>query len=805
MKSISQRIAEEIDVREEQVIAAIQLLDEGATVPFIARYRKEITGSLTDVHLRYLLERLGYLRDMEARREAILKSIRESGQLTPKLEQEILAADSKTRLEDLYLPFRPKRHSKATAAREAGLEPLFQHIQAHLNDRPEEVAQQFINPGKNILTVEQALEGARDILVDILAEDAQLLGELRTILQQHGVIQTTVIAGQEESGSNFSDYFNFQELLNKIPSHRALAMLRGKSEGVLRMVLVHEDDTELSKEQTSTCEERIIQHLELRNRQAPGAIWMLQGVRQAWRKRISGYLENDLIKQLTQMAHKEAIRVFANNLKDLLLAAPAGQVPVIGLDPGLRTGVKVAVVDATGKVCATDTLYPHPPHNQALEAVQKLATLAKRYQVKLIAIGNGTASRETDRLVGELRKLHPELHLTSIVISESGASVYSASEYASKELPELDVTLRGAVSIARRLQDPLAELVKIDPKSIGVGQYQHDVEEKSLMEALNGVVEDAVNAVGVDVNTASPPLLERVSGLNATLALNIVNHRNEFGPFPNRKSLKKVTRFGLKTYELAAGFLRIRDGDTPLDASAVHPESYPVVERIMHMTNRSLKQLIGNHALLRTLHPFDFVDNQFGEPTIQDILLELEKPGRDPRPEFKTATFKEGVESLQDLKPGMILEGVVTNITNFGAFVDLGVHQDGLVHISVMSDRFIKDPHEIIKTGDVVKVRVLEIDTARRRIALSMRLEETPSQEHTPNTTEKAEKSDKNAHSPSRTQRQATKPQTKTEPKAKSQAQMVQNLFNKTPKGNPLESAMAAAFLQAQNRSAKKG
>ena len=721
MKTIHRRIAEELKVREEQIATAVQLFDEGATVPFVARYRKEMTGGLTDIHLRLLQERLGQLRELEERREIVLRSIRDQGKLTPPLEASIVEAETRTRIEDLYLPYRPKRQTKASVAREAGLEPLAMRLLKKPFLIPEQAADSFVDPEKGVADVAAALEGARHILADFISEDAALVGRVRDSMLANGSFHSSLVKGKEKEGEKFSDYFEFSQPINKLPSHRVLALLRGKSLGFLRLGVEHADPP--------LCESIICQHFSIQNRGRPGDAWLQDTVRHAWRKKLKPHLDTDLTKWLMEKAHEEAVRVFSANLRDLLLSAPAGMVPVMGLDPGLRTGVKVAVVDETGKVCKTTTIYPHPPKNCRQEAKSALASLVRAYGVRLIAIGNGTGSRETDRLVGELKTNDPELTVIGVVVSEAGASVYSASEYGSKELPELDVSLRGAVSIARRLQDPLAELVKIDPKSIGVGQYQHDVAPKRLAGSLDGVVEDAVNAVGVDVNTASPPLLARVSGLNATLAQNIVSYRNKNGPFLNRNALKKVSRFGAKTFELAAGFLRIQNGDTPLDGSAVHPESYALVERILGKTDLNLPQLIGNQTVLRTLPVADFVDSRFGEPTVRDILGELEKPGRDPRPTFRTATFKEGVEEMKDLQLGMVLEGVVSNVTNFGAFVDIGVHQDGLVHISAMANRFVKNPHEITRTGEVVKVRVMEIDHKRRRIALSMRLDDTPNQQ----------------------------------------------------------------------------
>nr|VFK45030.1 MAG: uncharacterized protein BECKTC1821D_GA0114238_102330 [Candidatus Kentron sp. TC] len=730
MKTINQRIADELGVGEEQIAAAVQLLDEGATVPFIARYRKEVTGGLTDTHLRLLDEVLQQLRELEDRRETVLRTIREQGKLTPELEASIMEAETRTRLEDIYLPYRPKRRTKASIAREAGLEPLAMTLLQDPSQSPEQIAASFIDAEKGVTDADAALEGARHILSDVISEDATLVGRVRESLWREGVCQSSIIEGKEREGQKFSDYFDFDQPMDQLPSHRVLALLRGKSLGILRIGLEHARDLadkgKNEPESPPFCESLIRDHFSIRDQGRPGDRWLGDTVHYAWRKKLKPHLDTDLTKRLVEKAQAEAARVFSTNLRDLLLAPPAGMLPVIGLDPGLRTGVKVAVVDETGKVRITTAIYPHPPRNRWRDAKKILGALAREYDAHLIAIGNGTASRETSRLVEELDNDYPDLKLSGVLVSEAGASVYSASKYAAKELPELDVALRGAVSIARRLQDPLAELVKIDPKSIGVGQYQHDVASQHLAYSLDGVVEDAVNSVGVDVNTASPPLLERVSGLNATLAENIVVWRNENGPFPNRRALNDVPRLGAKTFELAAGFLRIRDGDTPLDSSAVHPESYDLVERILEKTGLDLPRLIGNRDILRALPISDFVDNRFGEPTVRDILGELEKPGRDPRPAFRTATFQEGVEEIKDLEPGMVLEGVVSNVTNFGAFVDIGVHQDGLVHISAMADHFVKDPREITHTGAVVKVRVMEIDLERKRIGLSMRLHDSP-------------------------------------------------------------------------------
>ncbi len=723
MKSIDRRIAEELSVRESQVTAAIALLDEGATVPFVARYRKEATGGLSDVHLRHLHERLVALRELEERRSAILKSVREQEKITPELQRAILEAETRTRLEDLYLPYRPKRTTKAVLAREAGLEPLATRLLHHPEHRPESSAALFVDESLGIGEATAALEGARHLLIDRMGEEADLLGRLRETAWRQGTLVAKIIKGKEQEGGKFSDYFDFSQRVASLPSHRILAIFRGQKEGVLRRSL-ELDGGNLSASGVTPSEEMIAAHFRIRQQGRPGDLWLLETVRQAWRKKIRPHLETDLINRLTELAHQEAIRVFAANLRDLLLAAPAGEVSVMGLDPGIRTGVKVAVVEGTGKVVGTGVVYPHAPQNRWQESLDQLASLARTFHVRLVSIGNGTASRETARLVGELQQQHPDLGLVSVVVNEAGASVYSASAYASEELPDLDVSLRGAVSIARRLQDPLAELVKIDPQAIGVGQYQHDLDARRLASSLDGVVEDAVNAVGVDVNTASAPLLERVAGLNRTLARNIVADREAHGPFRNRTEINRVARFGPKAFEQAAGFLRIRNGDTPLDASAVHPESYPLVEKIVGRTGLAIGQLIGNRDALVRLQPGDFVDRQFGEPTVRDILSELEKPGRDPRPGFRTATFREGVESLADLAPGMILEGTVTNVTNFGAFVDVGVHQDGLVHVSTMARRFVKNPHEMVKAGMVVQVRVVEVDSTRRRIALSMILDD---------------------------------------------------------------------------------
>ncbi len=716
--SISQRIADELSVRESQVAAAVKLLDEGSTVPFIARYRKEATGGLDDTQLRTLEERLSYLRELEDRREAILSSVREQDKLTPELELQIRQADTKTRLEDLYLPYKPKRRTKAQIAREAGLEPLADRLLADPSLQPDAEAAGFVSADKGVADVKAALDGARHILVERFGEDAELVGRLRASMADKGVVTAKVIEEKRAEGAKFSDYFEFDEPWAKVPSHRALALFRGRAQGVLDIRL----DLPVEEGQPHPAERTIAAHTGIRDQGRPADKWLSDVVRWTWKLKIGPHVETDLMGDLRERAEDEAIRVFARNLHDLLLAAPAGPRTTIGLDPGIRTGVKVAVVDATGKLVDTATVYPHQPRNDWDGAIAAIAALAVRHKAELISIGNGTASRETDKLVADLFKRHPELKLTKLVVSEAGASVYSASETAAAEFPKLDVSLRGAVSIARRLQDPLAELVKIEPKSIGVGQYQHDVSGGKLARSLDAVVEDCVNAVGVDLNTASVPLLTRVSGLNETIARNIVEHRDRNGAFRSRKQLLDVARLGPKTFEQAAGFLRIREGDNPLDTSAVHPEAYPLVERILKKTGKDLGSVIGDARFLRGLNAEDFTDERFGVPTIEDILKELEKPGRDPRPEFKTATFQDGVEELKDLQTGMVLEGVVTNVTAFGAFVDIGVHQDGLVHISQLSTSFVKDPHTVVKAGDIVKVKVLEVDIPRKRVGLTMRL-----------------------------------------------------------------------------------
>lgn len=741
LPSIESRIATELSARPAQVAAAVALIDEGATVPFIARYRKEATGGLDDTQLRTLSERLVYLRELEERRAAILKSIDEQKKLTPELKASIEAADSKQRLEDLYLPYKPKRRTKAQIAREAGLEPLAEALLANARLDPASEAAKYLkepfttdqgeNPG--VPDVKAALDGARQILTEKFAEDAELLGSLRAHLQDHAVMTSVVVPGKEEAGAKFRDYFDYKETIKSIPSHRALALFRGRTEEIVRLTLKLPEELEQADlTQTgkapaaapNACELKIAARYRIADQGRPADAWLKETVRWTWQVKIAWQLEAELFTALREQAEQEAIRVFGMNLNDLLLAAPAGARITVGLDPGIRTGVKVAIVDRTGKVLETATVYPFPPRNDLEGTLHALGMLAKKHAVELIGIGNGTASRETDRLAAELIKRHPDLRLNKVVVSEAGASVYSASELASKELPELDVSLRGAVSIARRLQDPLAELVKIDPKSIGVGQYQHDVNQTRLARSLDAVVEDCVNAVGVDVNTASPALLARVSGLTASLAESIVNHRNQNGAFAHRTALKSVPRLGPKTFEQAAGFLRIVDGENPLDRSAVHPEAYPVVERMLADLNRPAKEVLGDPAALQQLDAARYTDDKFGLPTVRDILRELEKPGRDPRPEFRTASFREDVEELKDLQPGMLLEGVVTNVTNFGAFVDIGVHQDGLVHISMLSHKFIKDPRDVVKAGDVVKVKVIEVDVPRKRIALTMKLDE---------------------------------------------------------------------------------
>ncbi len=729
LPTIEVRLAAELAARPEQVIATVKLLDDGATVPFIARYRKEATGGLDDTQLRLLDERLRYLRELEERRAVILASVNEQGKLSPELARQLQLATDKTTLEDLYLPYKPKRRTKAQMAREAGLEPLAEALLTQPEQDPESSAIAYLNAEAGFADTKAVLDGARQILMERMAEHAPLLASLRDYVWQNGELRAVVVEGKQEEGAKFADYFAHAEPIRSTPSHRALALLRGRNEGFLSVLLaLPEDDNAPRLAPPNRCELKIAASFAIQNLNRPADKWLQDTVRLAWRAKLQPSLELELMNRLREAAETEAIQVFAANMKDLLLAAPAGPKTTLGLDPGLRTGVKVAVVDGTGKLLDTATIYPHAPRNDWQGSLATLAALCVRHQVKLVSIGNGTASRETDKLAQELIKAMPQLGLQKLVVSEAGASVYSASEFASKEFPELDVSLRGAVSIARRLQDPLAELVKIDPKAIGVGQYQHDVNQSALARSLDGVIEDCVNAVGVDVNTASVPLLTRVSGLSSSLANAIVAYRDQHGAFTNRHSLRKVPRLGDKTFEQAAGFLRVNDGDNPLDRSAVHPEAYPVVEQILLKTGQNMGQLLGDASRLRQLNPASFTSEQFGLPTVKDILLELEKPGRDPRPEFKTASFQDGVESLNDLRPDMVLEGVITNVTNFGAFVDIGVHQDGLVHISALADKFVKDPREVVKAGQVVKVKVLEVDVKRKRVALTMRLTDSASE-----------------------------------------------------------------------------
>ncbi|MBU2886336.1 RNA-binding transcriptional accessory protein [Gilvimarinus agarilyticus] len=727
MSSIYQRIADELNIQGQQVSAAVNLLDEGATVPFISRYRKEVTGGLDDTQMRNLEERLRYLRELEERRDTILKSIAEQDKLTPELEGEIKSADTKTRLEDLYLPYKPKRRTKGQIAIEAGLEPLAQALLQDPTLAPDTEAAKYLNAEHKIDDIKAALDGAKYILMEKFSEDANLLAKLRDFLVKEAVISSRVAAGkdtnQAQEVQKFRDYFEHDEPLKSTPSHRALAMFRGRNEGVLTLALILDG---LEPGSSHPCEAMVADHWDIHNRGRAADTWLAEVVRWTWRVKLLTHLETDLLGELRNSAEEDAIKVFASNLKDLLLAAPAGQKATIGLDPGLRTGVKVAVLDATGKVLDHGAIFPNQPQNKIAESEKILANMCRKYNANLIAIGNGTASRETEKFVKDMLKRHDDLDAKPVIVNESGASVYSASEFAAKEFPDLDVTIRGAISIARRLQDPLAELVKIDPKSIGVGQYQHDVSQSQLARSLDAVVEDCVNAVGVEVNTASAALLARVSGLNTTLANNIVEFRDKNGAFSSRSQLKDVTRFGAKTFEQAAGFLRIAEGSNPLDRSAVHPESYTLVESIAQKNERQVSDLLGDSAFLSSIKPQQYVTEQFGVPTITDILRELDKPGRDPRPEFRTAEFKDGVDTIKDLEPGMILEGTITNVTNFGAFVDIGVHQDGLVHISALSNTFVKDPREVVKAGDIVKAKVMEVDVDRKRIGLSMRLDDTP-------------------------------------------------------------------------------
>ncbi|GAV21224.1 protein Tex [Mariprofundus micogutta] len=783
---IALRIAKELQVNERQVVAATALLDDGATVPFIARYRKEITGGLDDTQLRFLEQRLSCLRDLEARRTAILKSIAAQEKLTSGLENSIKAAETLARLEDLYLPYKPKRRSKAQMAREAGLEPLAKALLANPSPKPEVQAASFINIEHGIENIEAALDGARDILIELFGEDADLIGRLRDYLKKHALLTSSVVVSKKEEAVKFSDYFAYSEPLKRVPSHRALAIFRGQHEGLLRVKLLEDIQAE-NTAGAGHCELAIANHYRISKAGRAADNWLLEGVSAAWKQKISKRLELDLLGELREKAEAEAIKVFANNLSDLLLAAPAGQRATMGLDPGLRTGVKVAVVDPTGKVLDTTTIYPHAPARRWDEAIAALAVLADKHHVDLVSIGNGTGSRETEALVKELRERFAQLQLTQVMVSEAGASVYSASEIAAKEFPDLDVSLRGAVSIARRLQDPLAELVKIEPKSIGVGQYQHDVNQNHLGRSLDNVVEDCVNRVGVDINTASVPLLAHVAGLSRSMAENIVKLRDEQGAFRNRQQILKVQGIGPKSFEQAAGFLRIMKGDNPLDASAVHPEAYPVVEKIVEEAGKPVRELMGNREFLQQLKASDFSDDRFGEMTVSDILLEFEKPGRDPRPEFRTAKFKSGVKELRDLREGMILEGVVTNVANFGAFVDVGVHQDGLVHISAMTNQFIDDPRKVVKTGDVVQVKVLEADAKRKRISLTMRMDDQPGE-----CAERSVRSDKKHGVKRHDQSRQGKPRSSRPKTTKDQVQRQMNKQKKQP-----ENALAAAFAKA--------
>lgn len=722
---IVQKIAEELNVKPQQVNSAIALLDEGATVPFISRYRKEATGGLDDLQLRDLELRLYYLREMQDRKQAILTSIKDQDKLTPLLEKQVLAALTKAELEDIYLPYKPKRRTKAMIALEAGLEPLADQLYADPTLNPESVAELFISKDKGVTDSKSALDGAKQILMERWSENAELSGQLRSYLWDYGYLESRVFEDKKSEAEKFRDYFEYDEQLKKIPPHRALAVFRGRKEGFLAVSLISRLKTDDSAVKVlDPCEAMICKRFGIEDKKRAADKWLQETVRWTWKIKLLTRLESDLLGQLRETADEESIRVFAENMKAILLAPPAGNKITIGLDPGLRTGVKVSIVDQTGKFLEDTAIFPHAPRNNWDESIDVLAKLAKTHKAELVSIGNGTASRETDKLVGDLIKRHPELGLKKAMISEAGASVYSASDIAREEFPDLDVTVRGAISIARRLQDPLAELVKVEPKSIGVGQYQHDVSQIKLGQALNAVVEDCVNAVGVDVNMASAPLLQRVAGLSSSIASNIVAYRNAHGEFKRREDLKAVPRFGEKSFEQSAGFLRIVNGDNPLDASAVHPESYSVVQKISSANNKTVDEIIGDASFLKKLKPTDFIDDRFGLPTVVDILAELEKPGRDPRPEFKSADFKDGVEVIKDLKPGMVLEGVITNVTNFGAFVDIGVHQDGLVHISALANSFVKDPHSVVKTGDVVKVKVMEVDLQRKRIALTMRLDD---------------------------------------------------------------------------------
>lgn len=724
MTQIVSLIAQELAVQPTQVAAAVNLLDDGSTVPFISRYRKEVTGGLDDSQLRQLEERLGYLRELEDRRKTVLKSIEEQGKLSPELKAQILETATKTALEDLYLPYKPKRRTKAQIAREAGLEPLADGLFDDPSKQPEREAEAFLNAEHKIESVKDALDGAKQILMERFSEDAALLEKLRTFLRREAYLHATVITGQEKEGAKFQDYFDHREALSKVPSHRALAMFRGRNEGILNIAFTLKEDLEPG--QAHPAEVMVAEHWRIEDQGRAADKWLAEVLRWTWRVKLATHLETDLLGELREQSEAGAIDVFASNLKDLLLAAPAGQKATIGLDPGLRTGVKVAVVDSTGQVLDHGAIFPTPPQNRVRDAEATLLAMIKKYDVALIAIGNGTAGRETDKFVGDMIKNYKLSSVQKVMVNEAGASVYSASEFAAREFPDLDVTIRGAISIARRLQDPLAELVKIDPKSIGVGQYQHDVSQTRLARSLGAVVEDCVNGVGVEVNTASAPLLARVSGLNQNIANNIIEFRNQHGAFSSRAQLLKVPRLGPKAFEQAAGFLRVAGASNPLDASAVHPESYSVVTTIAQRNSKAVNDLIGDSGFLRKLNPEEYCDEKFGVPTVKDIIAELDKPGRDPRPEFKTAKFQEGVEAIQDLEPGMVLEGTVTNVTNFGAFIDVGVHQDGLVHISALSATFVKDPRDVVKAGDIVKVKVMEIDVPRKRIGLSMRMDDQP-------------------------------------------------------------------------------
>lgn len=761
--NITARIATELGVNAKQVEAAVALLDDGSTVPFIARYRKEATDGLDDTQLRNLEQKLQYLRELEDRRGTILKSVEEQEKLTPELKKSIMEADNKATLEDLYLPYKPKRRTKAQIAREAGLGELAERLLADRTLDPETVAGEYLNKEHKIEDTKAALEGARQILMEQFSENAELIGSLREYLWRHGVITSTVAKDKEEEGKKFSDYFEYKENIQKIPSHRALALFRGRNESFLRLSLILEDD------ENEQCLSRIANTFDIRESDT----WLYDVVNKTWRIKLLLSLELELMSTLRQNSELAAMDVFAENLRHLLMAAPAGSNITMGLDPGLRTGVKVVVVDETGKLLFHTTIFPHVPRNQWNESISILAKIAEKFKVKLVSIGNGTGSRETDKLVGEVMTKHPALKLTKIMVSEAGASVYSASEFAAKEFPDLDVSFRGAVSIARRLQDPLSELIKIDPKSIGVGQYQHDVNQVKLAKNLKAVMEDCVNAVGVDVNTASAPLLNSVAGLNDSIAKSIVEYRDNNGQFKSRTAIKKVPGFGAKKFEQAAGFLRITNGENPLDASAVHPEAYNIVKKILAKENKTLKEVMGNKSLLTSLDASEFTDDTFGLPTVKDIIAELDKPGRDPRPEFKTATFKDGVETLKDLKPGLILEGVVTNVANFGAFVDVGVHQDGLVHISQLADKFVSDAKEVVKVGEIVKVKVLEVDIERKRVSLTMKLSESPVKQQT---------------SPRASDRQ-DRPRSQNKSKSKSSG------------GSPLGGAMADALKAAMGKS----